>query len=605
MVFDSKRNLLIARGGEIFRLSPAGILSKLVGATHLTGPSPLSYVHAITIDRNDNAYVLEDADIKKIAADGTLSTFVPGSAQLSASALDIDAAGNLYVADSNNSVIRKITPDGSVSILAGTLGTPGTLDGSSAAALFQYPTGIAVQTDGTILVADNGAATLRAISPTGIVTTVAGAAHQSASVDGTGEGARFSALNRITLDASGGLFATDGNAIRHIDSSFRVATLAGVASAGGYADGTGSNALFWQPNGLRREPDGNVLVADTLNNVVREMTPAGTVSTLFGAPANIGGIDAKGSQARFDNPEGVAISASGYVYVADTSNMTIRRIAPDGTVITYAGTPGTSGYKDGPAQSALFALPAAVAVDSDETLYVADYANCAIRKIAPDRTVSTLASNPSSFGIASYCSFNTQPFSGPTGIALDANKNVLVADPDNNYIVKVTPNGAVAILAGQFNVAGSTDGPLSTALFNQPFGIAVDGHGDVYIADSANHTIRAISPQGMVTTLAGVAGQDGSVDGTGTGALLSRPSSLAIDPTGVIYFPDYDFATIRRVTPEGVVTTVAGTPETIGTQLGPLPGVMWPPMAIAAYPDPVGGKLAVTYAASILTVNLH
>jgi len=454
-------------------------------------------------------------------------------------------------------------------------------------------------------VADNGAATLRAISPAGNVTTVAGVADQYASVDGTGAGAQFAALNRIAMDASGGLFATDGNEIRHVDSSFQVATLAGVGNYGGYADGNGSSALFFEPYGVRVEPNGNVLIADMRNNAVREVTPTGTVSTLFGTPAKIDAIDARGSQARFDNPEGVVVSTSGYVYVADTSNMTIRRIAPDGTVTTYAGTPGTPGYKDGPANSALFALPAAVAVDTDETLYVADYANCAIRKITPDGTVSTLASNPSSLGIPSYCSFNTQPFSGPTGIALDPNKNVLVADPGNDYIVKVTPSGTVSILAGQFNVPGSTDGPVRNALFNWPFGIAVDGQGNVYVADTANHTIRAISPQGMVTTLAGVAGKDGSVDGAGSGALLSRPSSLAIDPTGAIYFPDYDFATIRSVTPEGVVTTVAGTAETIGTRLGPLPGVMWPPMGIAAYPDPVGGKLAVTYAASILTVNLH
>jgi hypothetical protein len=231
-------------------------------------------------------------------------------------------------------------------------------------------------------------------------------------------------------------------------------------------------------------------------------------------PGNSGSGDGTGSAARFYNPWGVAVNSAGNVYVADAYNHTIRKVTPGGVVTTLAGLAGSSGSVGGTGSAARFYYPYGAAVDSAGNVYVADTGNCTIRKVTPGGMVVTLAGLAGSSGSADGTG-STARFSAPYGVAVDSAGNGYVAD---TLIRKVTPSGVVTTLAGAAGGSGSANGTGSAARFNKPCAAAVDGAGNVYVADMCNDTIRKVTPGGVVTTLAGLAGSDGSADGTGSAA---------------------------------------------------------------------------------------
>ncbi len=297
----------------------------------------------------------------------------------------IDAAGNLYVADLGNHVIRKITPDGAVTTLAGS-GVAGFADGVGTAAQFSGPNGIALDAAGNIYVADTFTQRIRKITPAGTVTTLAGSGAYSFGgvlggfADGIGTSAKFHLPKDLAVDASGNVFVADdvNHRIRKVTPAGIVTTVAG--STLGSADGTGANAQFNRPSGIAIDAADNLYVADEFNSRVRKITSTGTVSTLAGSAS--GFADGIGTAARFEGPIGVEVDASGNVFVADTKNNRIRKISPDGTVTTVAGGGGAfGGFADGIATVARFKSPTGVAVDASGTIYVADAANHRIRKI--------------------------------------------------------------------------------------------------------------------------------------------------------------------------------------------------------------------------------
>ena len=292
-----------------------------------------------------------------------------------------DKAGNVYVADTYNSTIRKISPDGVVTTVAGSAGTPGSANGVGSAARFLWPNGVAVEEGGTVYVADTYNNTIRKITPARSVSTLAGAAGIAGFADGAGGAARFSQPGAVAVDSNGVLYVADGgnNSIRRIMPGGVVGTLAGWTNAG-YADGVGTNALLNGPAGVAVDGMGNVFVADTGNNTIRKIATSGVVSTLAGLAGTAGHADGVGTNARFNGPAGIAVDAAGNVFVADTYNYTIRRVASDGTVTTIAGAPGQYGYRDGASTNALFDLSSGIAVDGWGNVYVADTDNNVVRK---------------------------------------------------------------------------------------------------------------------------------------------------------------------------------------------------------------------------------
>jgi formylglycine-generating enzyme required for sulfatase activity len=296
----------------------------------------------------------------------------------------VDGAGNLYVGDTNNQTIRKITPSGTVSTLAGSAEQVGNADGTGAAARFTYPEGIAVDGAGNVYVADFNNQTIRKITPAGAVSTLAGSAGHYGAVDGAGADARFNYPTDVAVDGSGNLYVADfgNNAIRKITPSGMVSTLAGKAGMG-HADGLGSDARFDSPHGVAVDAAGNVYVAELAGNVIRKITPAGMVSTLAGSYGRSGSADGIGADARFNEPHDVAVDGAGNLYVMDTFNHTIRKITPSAAVSTLAGSIGQGGTADGIGTEARFDFPLAVAVDAAGNLYVTDNGNNTIRKITP------------------------------------------------------------------------------------------------------------------------------------------------------------------------------------------------------------------------------
>lgn len=316
---------------------------------------------------------------------GTLLLFPAG--------LVADNAGNLYVTDLSTHLVRKVNQANAVSTVAGTSGSVGTQDGAGTSARFNHPDGIALDTSGNLYIADNGNATIRRITPAGVVSTFAGSPDNRGHQDGTGGGAWFSAPSSLALDSAGNLYVADplDATIRKITPAGVVSTFAGAAATRGDTDGQGNLARFNYPDGVAVDSAGNVYVADTYNSTIRKITPQGMVSTLAGLSGVSGSTDGTGLEALFNQPHGIAIDAANDLYVADTGNGTIRRITPTGTVITIAGLAGIAGLRDGAGINALFNQPRSVTIGTGNTLYVADSGNGVLRRIAADATVSTLA----------------------------------------------------------------------------------------------------------------------------------------------------------------------------------------------------------------------
>jgi len=475
----------------------------------------------------------------------------------------VDAGGNVYVADTSNHTVRKIASDGTVTTLAGTPGVPGAVDALiSTSVRFNHPWGVSADANGNVYVADCTNNDIRKIRNSGVVITVAGTPGLAGDVDAVGADARFNAPYGVAADNNGNVFVADYNnhTIRQMASDGTVTTLAGTPGVSGTADGTGTNAQFNGPSAVAVDGSGNVYVTDYFNCTIRKVTSSGTVTTVAGIPGAWGSVDGPAATARFNYPQGIAVDAYNNVYVADTSNRTIRRVGANGIVTTLAGRPGISGYVDGTGTNARFLFPTGAAVDSSGNCYVAD-ANT-IRMIASDGTVTTLAGSPSFDDAADGIGMDAH-FSAPRGVAVDGGGNVYVADYANNLIRKATPAGVVTVFAGSYS-SGTSNGVGSRAQFDCPQSVTVDGSNNLYVADTFNSTIRAITPAGTVTTLAGIPGSIGCVNGPGASALFYRPGGVAADSSGDLFVADTFNSVIRKMMLGGTVATLAGFPNATG-----------------------------------------
>lgn len=569
----------------------------------------------VAIDRAGAIYVADTRNntVRKVTAAGVVTTLAgtAGTEGLvnadGATArfnepfgLAVDDAGNVYVADASNNAIRKITASGTVTTFAGGSGA-GTTDGSGTAARFDEPRGICIDTNGTLYIADYDNHLIRKITSAGVVTTLAGQADAPGNADGNGTAASFRGPMGIAVDAAGTIYVADtGNrairrispsgavttmtlsgstlseprgialtasgailiadygshTVRSISLSGAVTTLAGTLDTPGTADGATTAARFHYPSAVAVSTAGTVYVADTDNDTLRAISGS-AVSTLAGLAGRVLTVDGQGTNARFDAPYATAVDSNGVVYVADATAHVIRRIGTDGVVTTFAGLPGVFGVDDGTADNARFYSPSGIAVDATGTVYVADTFNSTIRKITPGRVVTTLAGTGRVRGSTDATGASAR-FDQPFGIAVDSNGTVYVADARGNTIRKITAAGVVTTLAGRAGSAGSADGSGSNARFTVPYGIAVDTSGVLFVVDHGNHTIRRVAADGTVTTLAGTAGSGGSADGRGAAARFNYPSGIAVDRSGTVMVADTDNQAIRAITSDGEVTTIAG-----------------------------------------------
>ena len=556
---DSSNNVYVTDTARdtIYMITPGGVLTTLAGAV---------YPH----------YTIQN----RVVGDGRDGTGTDARF-LQPTGLATDSAGNVYVADSGNHTIRKIAPGGVVTTLAGTAGQFGSTDGTGSTARFSYPNTVTTDGAGNVYVSD-ASATIRKVTPGGVVTTLAGTFGQVGSVDGIGAVARFF-RPRVAADSAGNIFVadTDNGLIRRVTPDGIVNTLAGTAGLEGWTDGIGAAARFSSPTAIAVDSMGNVFVGDSGNFTIRKIAAGAVVTTFAGMAGGFGTLDGTGAEARFHFPQGLTLDRMGNLYVADFYNHSIRKITPSGVVTTFAGLSGSSSSSaiNGTSTTARFYYPSGIAVDNNGNVYVAEAGTNSIRKITADGVVTTFAGPTGAYIFGSADGTGTEArFAYPEGVAVDSAGTIYVADTGNQTIRKITQGGVVTTLAGTAGKAGGDDGTSAAARFNSPLALAVDEGGNVFVADSRNHTIRKITPTGVVTTFAGAAGEIGSADGVGTVARFNNPCGVVVDNAGNLFVGDANNLTIRKITPDGTVSTIGGKTLFIGSAdgIGPVANFYYP-----------------------------
>jgi sugar lactone lactonase YvrE len=512
----------------------------------------------------------------------------------------VKANGVIFFADTANHVIRKIAKDGTVSLYAGTPGVAGNTDGTGEVAQFHSPNGLAFDANNNLYVADTGNALIRMIAPQGVVTTVAGT---------NGE---FEAPFGIAIDSTGLIYVSDRvqNTILNVNATNgNVSIYLGTADTAGSNDGQGASATFNGPTGIAFDSSDDLWIADTLNGTIREADTTGTASTVDGLVGQLATVDGDPTTAQFNSPIGLAIDSNDDVYISDQVDNVIRVIDPSTFVVTTVA--GSLKWMKTNKNTTTFNGPEGLAFTSKNVLIIADTQNGMIRQMTEkNESVTDVAgaggattagdnANPvlgmviDSQGNTFYTQGNkikkldvngnstvfaggskgnadgngaVATFSAPSGIGIDSNDYLYVADTGNNLIRQISPSADVITYAGNLKKAKrDIDANGVLASFLSPVGITVDAGGTVYVSESLGFTIRAIDTSGNVTTLAGSNNNDGWVDGKGNKAEFETPGAMVADSSGNIFVVDAANDVIRKVNPSGKVTTFAGAGLTPGT----------------------------------------
>jgi len=510
------------------------------------------------------------------------------SADIQAQSVDVDSAGDLYIAGEYR--VFRVDADGIISTVAGTGRMPGRgtsgYNGDNILATdadLSNPSAVAVDSGGNVYIADRDNGRIRKVDGAGIIATVAG--DGSFSFDDEGGFAINGHLGHpadIAFSGNGDLYIADSDyhRIRKIDANGIITTVVGSCTSvscsgsfsgdGGLANAAGLN----HPAGLAFDGEGNLYIADTGNNRIRKVDGSGIITTVVGnGLAGFAGDGSVATSAELSSPSAVAVDAAGNLYIndgvagnnyfPDSGNHRVRRVDVSGIITTIAGS-GSAGFSGdgGAATNAQLNYPSGLAVDGGGNLFIADRGNNRIRMVGTDAKIATVAGNGWHGVIGDGNTASLAMLDSPRGLAIDAAGNLYISDTLDDRIRKVDADGIITTVAGIGNdpmVSGTGDGePANGAHIISPEGIAVDAGGNLYIADG---TVRKVDASGIITTVAGNSTMGPGYSGDGgpaTIAQLSDPQGVAVDAAGNMYISDTGNNSIRKVDTNGIITTVVG-----------------------------------------------
>jgi uncharacterized protein (TIGR03437 family) len=613
LAFDSSGNLYIADAlnNRVRMVTAAGIISTfagngLPGAYQTVGdwlPAPQGNLHlpsGVAVDQSGNVLIADTSNhsIRKVDASGPYAGLIhtlagdtfPGymgdgllvvanqTEFQSPEDVAVDPSGNIYIADTGNSYIRKITTDGIINAIAGNGGIGYTGDGGLAtgAGLFQ-PYSISVDSAGDVYIAEAADCRVRMIDTKLDINTIAGNGSPGfAGETGQASAAQLNTPTGVAVDSNGNLYVADSlnGRVRMITKSAAISTVAGN---GGYSysgdGGAAAKAELYLPQAAAVDALGNRYIADSGNHVVRKIAASGIISTLAGTgAAGYGGDGASGAKAQLNTPTGVAADKLGNVYIADSGNHRVRRVASDGSISTYAGNgaPGFAG-DGGAAASAQLYTPFGLALDPSGNLYIAELGNSRVRKVSTTGTITTVAGNgTTAYGGDGGLAVNAQLYY-PQAVAADAIGNFYIADTLNFRVRMVTAGGLIATVAGNGTAGYSGDlGQATAAQISSPTGVAVDSTGSLYISDGASH-VRKVYPNGLIDTVAGngIRGYSGD-GGAATSARINAPGGLSVDSSGNVCFADTANNAVRMLQPSPSGIGIAAVVSSASNLLGPV-----------------------------------
>lgn len=542
----------------------------------------------IAVDTAGNVYFSSLHSIFKVDSTGTMTRFAgngrPGnlgdggqaaSAQLMfPMGLAIDVAGNVFVADRDANVVRRIAANGTISTVAGN-GTPGYAgdSGTATSAQLNGPFGVAVDASGNIFIADTGNLVIRKVSTDGTISTYAGSGTRG--YNGDNVGARNAWLNGpegVAVDANGTLYIADtfNGRIRRVGTDGIITTAAGIGSTGvdGGDNGPPANAALSLPTDVTVDRFGNLYIADFGNSRVR-MVANGAIMSVAGR--NNGAPIVEGEEAvnaRLNGPTGVAVDRNGNFFFVEAGigsgtglargDHKVWKVSSTGVMTTLAGSGLPSfGGDNGSAAAAQLDTPTGVAIDAGGNLLIADSLNQRIRKVSRGTITTVTGTGTGGFNGEVALVGNAQ-LNTPRGVAADAAGNFYVADTGNNRVREGQPGGNLFTVAGNGNASYFGDGGAATrGSVNAPEGVAVDAAGNLYIADTFDNVVRKVTPDGVISTIAGFGtpgyGGDG---GPAIQAKLNRPRAVAVDANGNVYVADTDNGVLRKIDPVGAITTI-------------------------------------------------
>ena len=577
--------------------------------------APLRQPRSVAADTLGNVYIADSADnrIRKVNFSGIISTYAgtgePGYsgdrgkaslAQLNGpTGVAVDASGNLYIADRGNYRVRRISLDGTINTVAGTGISGFSGDNGPATSARVIPVAVAVDGKGILYIADGLNFRIRKVDLNGTITTVAGVGTSGFAGDnGPALSALIGLVTGMAVDSAGNIYLADLSAerVRKVDTNGMITTVAGIGDYGYIDDGLPATSSIMLPDGVAIDGFGNLFLSDINLNVVRRVDMStGLIYTVVGnGSPGFSGDNGAATNAGLSAPAGLALDSNNQLYIADLFNARVRKVA--GSVITtLAGT----GSRDGGSATAAFlnfpeglaasgtnnvlvadtgnnearrfniggnissvgqvqGVPHGVAVDSGGNFYVTDDEPLVL-KITPAGATSIVAGNSRDGYSGDNGPATAAMISTPTGIAVDPGNNVYFTDYNNNRIRKVTPSGTISTIAGNGRFAFSGDNGPALSAGIDPLDVAVDNNSNVYVADEINNRIRKITPGGTITTIAGngTAGYGGD-GGQATSAMLDSPSGVAVDNAGNLYIADLGNSVVRRVTAGGLITTIAG-----------------------------------------------